>query len=259
MCSRLSCLACSLLMLAWAGAVSADTITFDDGDPANSNWTSPLNWNTDTVPEQGDNVIIPAGLTAVVTTDVGQYTGGGESVVVNGTLHVTTGRIGIKYIGLSGGTIEVDYSQGAELWESGHGNQQIKTVTDEPIIKLLMGAGDPPNATIKHGRLESLDLIALVVDLSAMSVPATPTSYALFDTGANEKTRGGIVDNLAFKTVEFLNDDTVKASIRYEYNYSGTEDWDRVWLDVEPAVSPLASDPFPRNREPDASPDLILT
>jgi len=97
-------------LLAIAMSSTAALLTFDNGDPANSNLSSALNWNTDTVPTAADDLIIPTGFTAL--GNLGGRTGTqANSVLIQGA--VDGGNWALVVMTIDGGSITLGGGGGA--------------------------------------------------------------------------------------------------------------------------------------------------
>ncbi|MEW6744659.1 MAG: hypothetical protein AB1486_18035 [Planctomycetota bacterium] len=153
-----------------AGPLAATQRLWDDGDPANSLWSSPLNWNPDGVPTPHDEAIIdlpgsvceiPSGVLAVCARCVVGATGNpvqldltGGSLDCSGTLSIgveagsavlvnlrsgviTAGRL---TIGWNGGEGAIDIQEGTLVLDGDY-ESLILDYVEAGIITLYAGQG----------------------------------------------------------------------------------------------------------------------
>jgi hypothetical protein len=174
--------------------VTAPTATWQGGGP-DDNWSDTNNWLNGVAPDEGYAVVFPSGvinttsnndisgLTLSSMTIAGNYTLGGNAVLLTGSINVTSGTPTVNIPIDDTGNLTVDVSSGAELVDldsTGDGNEtytgEVAYLDDD-----ASGTTTLNNATIDMSSLGTAVVGAATVQPAASSTTILGTGPLVLD------------------------------------------------------------------------------
>jgi hypothetical protein len=201
-CSALAPVVAGAITLALAGSAHAAPFIFDGGpDGTGTNYNTGANWDTNSVPAQGDTASITG-----FTVDVTGGTAGdglGTLNLTNSTLNITS-QVETKGANISGSSvINVDYGNSGK-WIPRHAANTITfspSVGNYPTLKLILASGNTPMTTFTHEKVQNIDNLNLIIDVTNLTKTVDEANpLVLFNpAGGNSAITGG-----DFRSVQFV-------------------------------------------------------
>lgn len=198
----------STLTPAIAGALAiiitgfADAAVYDGGPlGTGTNYNTGENWDTNTVPAQGDTATI----TGFIVNVTGGTTGDGLGTLnlTNSTLNITS-QVETKVANISGSSVvNVDYGNGGK-WIPRHAANNISFSAsggNYPTLKLILNAGNTPMTMFTHEKLQSINNLNLIIDVTNLTKTVDAANpLVLFNPSGG----GSAITGADFRSVQFI-------------------------------------------------------